>query len=85
MPDDAAGRSIELTVFVPPETEGGIYANFLATWHTPYEFTLDFAATQRPEVPDDVEALSRFLVAWSRGFESPLPCCSMSFAASTRR
>jgi Protein of unknown function (DUF3467) len=28
---------------VPPELEAGVYANFLAVWHTPHEFTLDFA------------------------------------------
>jgi hypothetical protein len=30
---------------VPPEIEGGVYANFLGVWHTAHEFTLDFAAT----------------------------------------
>lgn len=33
-------------VHVPPDLEGGVYANFLVVWHTPYEFTLDFAAMQ---------------------------------------
>jgi hypothetical protein len=51
--NSAEGRPTELRVTIPPELEGGIYANFLATWHTAYEFTLDFAATQLPQVPDD--------------------------------
>jgi hypothetical protein len=40
---------------VPPEQEAGAYANFLGVWHTAHEFTLDFAATQAPQVaePDD--------------------------------
>ncbi len=36
-------------VDVPPELEGGVYANFLGVWHSPYEFTLDFCATQPPQ------------------------------------
>lgn len=34
---------------VPSELEGGTYANFLSVWHTPYEFTFDFAVTQPGE------------------------------------
>jgi len=40
---------------VPPELEGGVYANFLGVWHTAHEFTLDFAATlpaESVETPD---------------------------------
>lgn len=40
---------------VPPELEGGVYANFLGVWHTAHEFTLDFAATlpaEPVETPD---------------------------------
>jgi Protein of unknown function (DUF3467) len=39
---------------VPPEEEGGVYANFLAVWHTAHEFTLDFAGMQ-PAQPADAE------------------------------
>lgn len=48
-------RPTEFAIQVPPELEGGAYANFLAVWHTAYEFTLDFAATQPVELgdPDD--------------------------------
>ena len=28
---------------VPDALEGGVYSNLVAVWHTPYEFTLDFA------------------------------------------
>jgi hypothetical protein len=41
-------RQQELRIEVPPEMQPGVYANFLSVWHTPYEFTLDFAATQPP-------------------------------------
>jgi hypothetical protein len=43
---------------VPPELETGGYANFLSVWHSPFEFTLDFAITQqaRPTDPDDAAA-----------------------------
>lgn len=29
------------------------YANFLSVWHTPYEFTLDFAQIQPAELSED--------------------------------
>jgi hypothetical protein len=32
---------------VPPELETGTYANILAVWHSPHEFTLDFAVTNQ--------------------------------------
>jgi hypothetical protein len=48
-----ASRSQELRIEVPPEMQPGVYANFLSVWHTPYEFTLDFAATQPPVESED--------------------------------
>ena len=48
-------RPIELKLHVPPELEGGTYANVLNVWHTAYEFTLDFGVMQQvgePEEPD---------------------------------
>ncbi len=39
----------EFRIDVPEELKGGVYANFLNVWHSPYEFTLDFAATLEPE------------------------------------
>ena len=43
---------------VPAELEAGVYANFLGVWHTAYEFTLDFAATQPAQIadPDDPDS-----------------------------
>ena len=42
----------EFSVQVPEDMESGVYANFLGVWHTPYEFTLDFAATQPAQQGD---------------------------------
>lgn len=47
------GRAVHFRVDVPAEEKGGSYANFLAVWHTGHEFTLDFAATQPPEVEEE--------------------------------
>ena len=43
----------EFEIQIPPEIEPGMYANFLSVWHTPYEFTLDFAATQPSRQDED--------------------------------
>lgn len=32
-----------LTLQLPDDLTGGVYSNVVAVWHTPYEFTLDFA------------------------------------------
>src|SRR2546422_7329598 len=45
-------QQTEFEIQVPPEHEAGEYANFLMVWHTPHEFTLDFAVTQ-PSQPTD--------------------------------
>jgi uncharacterized protein DUF3467 len=42
----------EFEIQVPPEEEAGAYANFLMVWHTPHEFTMDFAVTQ-PSQPNE--------------------------------
>ena len=52
MPD----RPIELKIDVPPELEGGTYANVLNVWHTAYEFTLDFGVMQQVGDPEDSDA-----------------------------
>ena len=49
-------RPIELKLDVPPELEGGTYANVLNVWHTAYEFTLDFGVMQQVGEPEDPEA-----------------------------
>ncbi len=33
---------------VPPELQTGSYANVVGIWHTPHEFTLDFAVLMPP-------------------------------------
>jgi hypothetical protein len=49
-------RPIELKIDVPPELEGGTYANVLNVWHTAYEFTLDFGVMQQVGEPEDPDA-----------------------------
>ncbi len=49
-------QNIHFELRVPPEMEGGVYANFLGVWHTAHEFTLDFSATlpaEPIESPED--------------------------------
>ena len=54
MSEQAPGeRPTQFETEIAPELEGGVYANFLSVWHTPHEFTLDFAATQPPHVQDE--------------------------------
>lgn len=43
-------------VQVPPELDLGVYSNFLGVWHTPYEFTLDFAQTLPPQPAEGDES-----------------------------
>jgi hypothetical protein len=52
----------EYRFYVPPEQEGGVYANTLGVWHTAYEFTLDFAAMQPVQPPDPEEERSTPIV-----------------------
>lgn len=35
----------QTVIHVPDELVAGTYSNVVAVWHTPYEFTLDFAVT----------------------------------------
>jgi hypothetical protein len=49
-------RPPQFEIQVPPELENGAYANFLSVWHSPWEFTLDFAVTQQPEALEDGNA-----------------------------
>jgi hypothetical protein len=35
---------VTFQINVPPELEAGVYANFVGVWHSPYEFTIDFAS-----------------------------------------
>src|SRR5438874_7953110 len=36
----------ELQVSIPDNVAAGVYSNMALVWHTPYEFTLDFAAME---------------------------------------
>jgi hypothetical protein len=47
----AGGQPTNFDFRVPPELEGGVYANVLGVWHTGHEFTLDFAAIQPSVAP----------------------------------
>jgi hypothetical protein len=42
--EDEPEREINSRFDVPEEWKVGVYANEVNVWHTPYEFTLDFAA-----------------------------------------
>lgn len=45
-------------VQLPSELELGAYANVLSVWHSPFEFTLDFATTlQAVQSGDDAESV----------------------------
>lgn len=43
----------EFAVQVPDDLAGGVYSNIVAVWHTPYEFTLDFAVLQPAQIVTD--------------------------------
>ena len=40
---------------LPPEHEAGVYANTFGVWHTAYDFTIDFAASQLPKRADPAD------------------------------
>jgi len=44
-----AGPGFDLTI--QPELEAGVYANFVATWHTAFDFTFDFGVVV-PDIAD---------------------------------
>jgi hypothetical protein len=45
-------RPVDLRFDVPDEWRVGLYANNVNVWHTPYEFTLDFAVSELPQLTD---------------------------------
>jgi Protein of unknown function (DUF3467) len=51
-PTEEAAR---LEVYVPPEHEGGVYANVVGVWHSAYEFTLDFCVAQPARREEEAE------------------------------
>ena len=46
MAEEPQQQQTEFEIQVPPELEAGAHANFLMVWHTPHDFTLDFAVMQ---------------------------------------
>jgi hypothetical protein len=58
-PDEIPQR---MNVIATPETEIGVYANFVAVWHERHCFVLDFAAyTQPPQLTTDSESGDPFV------------------------
>jgi Protein of unknown function (DUF3467) len=43
----------EFKLQVPDDLTSGVYSNIMAVWHTPYEFTLDFAVMLPNEIAAD--------------------------------
>lgn len=56
--DEPPEREVNFQFDVPEEWRIGLYANNVNVWHSPYEFTLDFAVTEPPQVedPDDPDS-----------------------------
>jgi hypothetical protein len=52
----------EFKIQVPDELAGGVYSNIVSVWHTPYEFTLDFAVTQPGELVSDEDGTQRVVM-----------------------
>lgn len=49
-PDDV--QSVHVSLDIPEEHRGGVWANFARVTHSPYEFTLDFARLDFATAPD---------------------------------
>ena len=50
MSEPPAQPQIEFEPHSDPALEAGVYANGLAIWHTPHEFTFDFFVSSQPPV-----------------------------------
>jgi hypothetical protein len=53
MTDPRAPQPAQFSLQVPDDLAAGVYSNLVAVWHTPYEFTLDFAVMQPAQVVAD--------------------------------
>ena len=53
MTDQPAQPQMRFEIQVDDGVREGHYANFLSVWHTQHDFTLDFAVTDQPQVPED--------------------------------
>jgi len=49
----ASGDAAVFELQVAGDLEVGEYANFLAVWHSPHDFTLDFAVTGQAQATED--------------------------------
>ncbi|HWC36846.1 MAG TPA: DUF3467 domain-containing protein [Mycobacteriales bacterium] len=48
----------QIQIQVPEDVQNGVYANMALVWHTPFDFTIDFAVLQ-PTIPGpDGEAVT---------------------------
>jgi Protein of unknown function (DUF3467) len=47
---------------VPDDLTAGVYSNLVGVWHSPFEFTLDFAVTLPPELVTDDDGTQRIEV-----------------------
>jgi len=48
-------QPVQIALELPDHLVAGVYANVVGVWHTPTEFTLDFAVTQPPAVAADAD------------------------------
>ncbi len=53
MTEPAQPTPAQLVFSVPDDIAAGVYSNVVGVWHSPYEFTLDFAVTLPPERAED--------------------------------
>ena len=60
--EDPPPREVQYRVDIAPEDQGGEYANFLAVWHSPHEFTLDFCGLQPGQPADPEDETSPFVL-----------------------
>jgi hypothetical protein len=50
--NNAGPNQVHVSLEVPDEHKGGVWANFARVAHSPYEFTLDFARLDFSSSPD---------------------------------
>ena len=62
VPEGSSRREVQFRVDVAQEDQGGVYANLLAVWHTPHEFTLDFCGMQQGQPADPEDETSPVVV-----------------------
>ena len=62
--DQPGSGEARFAIHIPETLETGVYANFLAVWHSAHDFTLDFAVTgQAQEQPDGAGQVPTRVVA----------------------